>query len=74
MIPIQMTGDLYYDENNSCHTLITDEEESGSGRMGALPVSEKRMMILTDYGEYHRVCFLTLHPEFRVHHQECWDC
>jgi hypothetical protein len=37
IIAIQMTGNSYYEEVVNDHTLITDDEESGSGRMGALP-------------------------------------
>jgi hypothetical protein len=37
IIPTQMTGNAYYTEVDNDHTLITDDKESGSGRMGALP-------------------------------------
>jgi hypothetical protein len=37
IIHLQMTGKSYCDKFDNGHTLITDDEESGSGRMGALP-------------------------------------
>jgi hypothetical protein len=37
IIPFQMTGNPYYDKVDSGHVLITDDKESGSGRIGALP-------------------------------------
>jgi hypothetical protein len=71
MIPIQMTGNPYIEEFNNDHALISDPEESISGRMGALNYeSEDGDDDFSGSWGLPPCLFMKLHREHRVYQED----